>query len=73
MRTVEIAKQPIELHKFLKFEALVGSGGEAKMVISDGLVKVNGQTETQRGKKLVTGDIVEFMDESFQIVEPIQE
>ena len=44
----------------IKAANLVGSGVEAKFVIQDGLVKVNGQVELQRGKKLVDGDIVEF-------------
>ena len=70
MRTVEIEKQPIELHKLLKFEAVVGSGGEAKMVISNGLVKVNNSVETQRGKKIVTGDVIEFMGDKFKVVAP---
>ncbi len=60
-----VTKQPIELHKLLKFEALVSSGGEAKMVINDGFVKVNGETETRRGKKLVTGDTVEFQGKKY--------
>jgi ribosome-associated protein len=67
---IEIAKQPIQLDKLLKFEALVGSGGEAKAVISEGLVKVNGAVETRRGKKLVTNDKVEFMGETYIIKEP---
>ena len=50
----------ITLQDILKFENLVYSGGEAKSVILDGMVKVNGEIETRRGKKLRSGDVVEF-------------
>lgn len=50
----------ITLQDILKFENLVYSGGEAKSVIFDGMVKVNGEIETRRGKKLRSGDVVEF-------------
>lgn len=46
----------IKLGQALKLSGLVESGVEAKIVVQDGLVKVNGQIETQRGKKLVAGD-----------------
>lgn len=68
MRDVEITKEPVELYKILKFEGIVGSGGEAKMVIDDGQVLVNGVVETQRRKKIVSGDMIEFMDEKLKIV-----
>lgn len=67
MREVEISKEPIELFKLLKFEGLVGSGGEAKHVIAEGLVLINGQVETQKRKKIVSGDIVEFAGEKICI------
>ncbi|MBV34880.1 MAG: RNA-binding protein [Rickettsiales bacterium] len=67
MNTIIINKEPVELFKILKFEGIVGSGGESKMVISEGLVKVNGAVETQKRKKIVSGDIIEFMDQSFKI------
>lgn len=57
---VIINRQPVELHKLLKFEGLVASGGDAKMVITQGLVQVNGQIETQKRKKIVDGDVVTF-------------
>ena len=62
MITVNIREDEefIKLGQALKKASLVGSGVEAKFVIQDGLVKVNGQVEVQRGKKLVDGDIVEF-------------
>ena len=50
----------IELNKLLKIMQLVGSGGEAKQFIDEGLVQVNGKVETQRRKKLRVGDVVSF-------------
>ena len=67
MNTIFINKEPVELFKILKFEGIVGSGGEAKMVISDGSVKVNGTVETQKRKKIVSGDTIEFMDELYKV------
>jgi ribosome-associated protein len=68
MKDVEITKEPVELYKILKFEGLVSSGGEAKTVISDGQVLVNGEPETRKRKKIVSGDVIEFRDEKFRIV-----
>ncbi len=51
-------KKPIKLDQFLKFQNLVGSGGEAKTLIQDGLVMVNDEVEIRRGRKLVAGDRV---------------
>ena len=68
MKNVIINKQPVELFKLLKFEGLVGSGGEAKYVISEGLVMVNGEIETRKRKKIVAGDIVEFNREKMEII-----
>ena len=63
MREVEITKEPVELYKILKFEGMVGSGGEAKIVVAGGQVLVNGEVETRKRKKIVAGDIIEFGDE----------
>lgn len=68
MRIVEITNEPVELYKILKFEGLVASGGEAKMVIADGFVRVNGEFETQKRKKIVSGDIIEFDGETIRIL-----
>jgi len=67
MRKVEILKEPIELCKMLKFESMVSSGGEAKSVIAEGQVLVNGKIETRKRKKIVSGDIVEFGKEKIRI------
>ena len=53
---------PIRLDQFLKLSSLVGTGGEAKMLITDGLVWVNGEVETRRGRKLYEGDTVQLGD-----------
>lgn len=63
MREVEILKEPVELYKILKFESMVASGGEAKFVIAEGMVLVNGKIEIRKRKKIVAGDIIEFGDE----------
>lgn len=67
MQTIEINRQPVELYKILKFEGLVGTGGEAKIVIDEGLVKVNGQVEFRRRNKIKDGDVIEFNNEGFLI------
>jgi len=67
MKEVEISREPVELYKLLKFESMVSSGGEAKHVIAAGLVRVNGQVETRKRKKLVSGDVVEYLDETIQV------
>ena len=60
MEIIKLRDDYIKLGQAIKAANLVESGVEAKFVIQDGLVKVNGQVEMQRGKKLVDGDIVEF-------------
>ena len=67
MREFEIAEEPIELYKILKFENMVASGGEAKHVISEGHVRVNGVIETRKRKKIFSGDMVEFNNETLCI------
>ena len=67
MREVEVSKEPIELYKILKFEGMVPSGGEAKSVIAEGKVLVNGKVETRKRKKIVSGDIIEFEKEKIRI------
>ena len=67
MREVEITKEPVELYKILKFEGMVNSGGQAKSVIEEGLVTLNGKVETQKRKKIVSGDVITLWDETIQI------
>ena len=68
MQNIEINQEPIALYQLLKLEALVSSGGEAKVAIDDGQVLVNGAVETRRRKKIITGDIIEFEKQQFIIV-----
>lgn len=58
----------IKLGQALKKAGIVGSGVDAKMIILDGLVTVNGEVELQRGKKLHDGDIVSYNGETVKIV-----
>ncbi|MCL2915766.1 RNA-binding S4 domain-containing protein [Shewanella corallii] len=58
----------IELYKLLKAEGLVEGGGEAKHVIGEGMVQVNGEVETRKRKKLVVGDKVEFQGTVLEVV-----
>ena len=67
MRLVKISKEPVELYKILKFEGMAASGGEAKAVIAEGEVIVNGKVETRKRKKIVSGDIIEFGQEEIRI------
>jgi ribosome-associated protein len=67
MRDVEIFTEPVELYKILKFEGMASSGGEAKTVIADGLVCVNGRTETRKRKKIVSGDVITYGRDTIRI------
>ena len=67
MEKVKIKDEYIKLEQALKLGGLVSSGVEAKIVIQDGQVTVNGETEMQRGKKLRNGDIVSYNGETIQI------
>ena len=60
MEKIAIQTEYIKLDSLLKYAALVGTGGEAKTVSSEGLVTVNGEVCTMRGKKLRPGDVVRF-------------
>ena len=68
MKEIQIRSQAVELFKILKFEGLVASGGEAKMVISQGMVQVNGVVETRKRKKINSGDEIVFNNEVFSVV-----
>lgn len=60
MEVIKLREEYIKLGQALKAANLVESGVDAKFAVQDGLVKVNGQVELQRGKKLYDGDLVEF-------------
>ena len=57
---MKITTEFIKLDSFLKAVNAVGSGGEAKVAIQEGFVRVNGEAETRRGRKLRPGDTVEI-------------
>lgn len=67
MMTITIRNEFIKLGQALKLANLVESGVDAKLVIQDGYVKVNGQTEFQRGKKLYPGDRFEMDGQQFEV------
>ncbi len=67
MEIVIIRDEFIKLGQALKLAGLVGSGVEAKIAIQEGLVRVNGEVDTRRGRKIVDGDVVSLQEESFQI------
>ena len=69
METIKLRDEFIKLGQALKATGLVESGVDAKMVILDGQVKVNGAVELQRGKKLHAGDVVEYVGETIRIEE----
>lgn len=66
-RIVQINKVPVELYKILKFESVASSGGEAKYIIADGFVKVNGAIETRKRKKIYPGDTIETGEITIEI------
>ena len=68
MQTFGLKSENIKLGQLLKATGLVASGVDAKIVIQDGLVKVNGNVVYMRGKKIVSGDIVEFENEKIEVV-----
>ena len=68
MEEIKINTDIIKLDSFLKWASLVGSGAEAKLIIQDGLIKVNSEICTQRGKKLIKGDIVSFENTNYKII-----
>lgn len=68
MYTINLNDEFIKLGQALKATGLVSSGVEAKIVIINGEVKVNGEVELQRGKKLRDGDVVGYNGEEIKIV-----
>lgn len=68
MNEVKINTEIIKLDAFLKWAAIAQSGAEAKIFIQDGLVYVNNEICTQRGKKLKIGDVVTFNNIEYRII-----
>ena len=67
MTNISINSEFIKLDQFLKWAGIVPTGAEAKMLIFDGQVRVNGEVEIRRGKKLRIGDIIEVDEKEFII------
>mgnify|MGYP001954881984 FL=1 len=67
MKDIILTKTPVELFKILKFEGMASTGGEAKMLIGNGQVKVNGAIEIRKRKKIVADDVIEFGSEKFVV------
>ena len=68
MEKIAIDTEFIKLESLLKFAVAVGTGGEAKLAVNEGLVQVNGEVCTMRGKKLRPGDKVYFQNMEYEIV-----
>lgn len=68
MESIKIKDEFIKLGQLLKLAGFCDSGVDAKFVIQDGFVKVNGEVEIQRGKKIHNGDIVEFENKQIKVV-----
>lgn len=67
MNTIEITTEYIKLQDLLKLAGLTYTGGEAKVMVQEGLVKVNGEVCTMRGKKIRPGDKVEFEGKTLEV------
>lgn len=67
MQEIVIRDEYIKLGQALKLAGLVGSGVEAKMLVQDGLVKVNGEVDERRGRKLYPGDIFELEENQVKV------
>lgn len=68
MKEIKLREEFIKLGQALKAADLVSDGVEAKFIILDGMVKVNGETDTRRGRKLYDGDVVTYDGEEIKII-----
>lgn len=67
VRDVQIRDTSIRLGQFLKLADLIDNGAEAKPLMIQGLVSVNGETETRRGRQLAVGDVVALGDQTVRV------
>ena len=67
MNTIEITTEHIKLQDLLKLAGLTYTGGEAKVMVQEGLVTVNGEVCTMRGRKIRPGDTVEFEGKTLEV------
>jgi ribosome-associated protein len=70
MRDVPIREGTIRLGQLLKLAGVAGSGSDAKALLAEGLVRVNGEPEERRGRQLHDGDVVEAEGEALRVVAP---
>ena len=68
METIKIRDEYIKLGQALKLAGMVESGLDAKMEIQEGFVKVNGEVEVQRGKKIHPGDVIEYNGQQIMVI-----
>ncbi|WP_255882911.1 MULTISPECIES: RNA-binding S4 domain-containing protein [unclassified Ruminococcus] len=68
MEKIYIDDEYIKLDSLLKFGGIAETGGQAKLLVQDGLVKLNGEVCTQRGKKIKDGDNVQFEDKILEVL-----
>lgn len=68
MQEVTVPRPPIRLGQLLKLTGIAGSGAEAKALLGEGGVTVNGETELRRGRQLQTGDVVQALGEQIRLV-----
>lgn len=68
VREIKIDTDFIKLDSLLKYAGLVGTGGEAKILIQEGQVLVNGEVETRRGRKVHKGDLVDLEGQIIEVV-----
>ena len=71
MRDESIRDESIRLGQFLKLSGLIEVGGDAKAVLGDELVRVNGEVEVRRGRQLRTGDVVELAGDQVRVVSEV--
>ena len=72
MKDVHITSPYITLGQLLKHVGVIGTGGEAKYFLQDHLVDVNGVLEQRRGRKIVPGDVVKCMQETYQVLNEVR-
>lgn len=67
MKIIKLREEPVELYKILKFEGICITGGEAKALISEGEITVNGKVEKRKRRKILAGDMINFNHEKYLI------
>jgi ribosome-associated protein len=68
MKEIKVNTEIIKLDSFLKWSGICAQGSEAKIIVQDGKVKLNGEVELRRGKKLVKGDVVQYDGEEYKVI-----